>query len=77
MDDRDNPRITEADIEAAAAMDDVEQAARFLQDKAGISAFAVADMELPLYWDGSTREVRAILVRQWIEDELPKAGEAV
>ncbi len=67
--------VTVADIETAASMDNVDRAAKHLQDIAGIKTGDVASHYLSeKKWDEADPPERLNLLRVWLETE--KAYEA-
>ena len=62
--------ITLAHIEQAAAMDNVDQAAKHLQDIAGITTGEVADVCLnPEDWEAADMPERLNLLQAWLKTE--------
>jgi len=61
----------ESDIELAAAMDNVDRAAKYLQDIAGITTGDVASHYLnEERWAGANRTVRIRLLQEWLKAEI-------
>jgi hypothetical protein len=62
--------IKDSDIEAAAHMDDLDRAAKLLQDIAGITTGDVAGVCLnPKDWEEADTEERLKLLRAWLKTE--------
>jgi hypothetical protein len=62
--------IKELDIENAAGMDDVDHAAKLLQDIAGIKTGDVASHYLnEKKWKEADRPARVGLLREWLKGE--------
>lgn len=68
-------RITEADIDAAVLIDDLDEAVRTLQDKAGITDGGVASMCFSDEWPNLNAEGRKIEIGNWLAHEELYAGD--
>jgi len=63
--------IKDSDIEQAAAMEDVDQAAKHLQDIAGITTGDVASHYLnEKKWSSADRWGRVKLLQEWLRAEV-------
>ena len=63
--------VKDNDIEAAAAMDNVDRAAKHLQDIAGIMTGDVASHYLnEEKWAGANRTARIKLLQEWLKAEV-------
>ena len=63
--------VKDNDIEAAAAMDNVDRAAKHLQDLAGIATGDVASHYLnEEKWAGADRTARVKLLQEWLKAEV-------
>jgi len=63
--------VKDNDIEAAAAMDDVDRAAKHLQDRASIATGDVAPHYLnEEKWAGANRTARIKLLQEWLKAEV-------
>jgi hypothetical protein len=63
--------VKDDDIEAAAAMDNVDRAAKHLQDLAGIATGDVASHYLnEEKWAGADRTARVKLLQEWLKAEV-------
>jgi hypothetical protein len=63
--------VKENDIEHAAAMDNVDRAAKYLQDIAGITTGDVASHYLnEEKWAGANRMLRIRLLQEWLKAEV-------
>jgi len=63
--------LKDKDIEAAAEMDNVDRAAKHLQDIAGITTGDVASHYLnEEKWAGADRTARVKLLQEWLKAEV-------
>jgi hypothetical protein len=63
--------VKDDDIEQAAAMDNVDRAAKYLQDIAGITTGDVASHYLnDEKWAGANRTGRVSLLQEWLKAEV-------
>ena len=66
--------VTEADLEASASLDDLDEAALAIQRRAGVEDGGGAAMALdPETWAGAGRETRVAMLRAWLRLEADLA----